>query len=114
QHLAGVVPLVEGVVDVEALVALEADQRLFADVGEDLRHLRLADARLPFEEQGPFQAEGEEDGDAEGTVGDIAPLGEGFYDFIDRPHCDPLWPKRGHGPRFGSTRSAPTAGRGLG
>ncbi len=51
EHLARVVPLVDGGVDVEALVALEADQRRAERRGQDLGHLGLAHAGLALEEQ---------------------------------------------------------------
>ena len=45
EHLARVVPLVDGGVDVQALVALEPDQPRAEGRREDLRELGLADAR---------------------------------------------------------------------
>src|SRR5215204_5776607 len=61
EELAGVVPFVDGLVDVYALVALEADERGFEDAGENFGDLGLADPRLAFQEQWPPQPEGEED-----------------------------------------------------
>src|SRR5215203_894145 len=50
EELAGVVPLVDGLVDVYALVALQADERRLEDAGENFGDLRLTDPRLAFEE----------------------------------------------------------------
>src|SRR5215217_2835415 len=61
EELAGVVPLVDGLVDVYALVALQADERRLEDAGENFGDLGLADPRLAFQEQWPSQLEGEED-----------------------------------------------------
>ncbi len=54
-HLPGVVPLVEGVVDVEALITLQPDQLLPGDGGQDFGDLGLADTRLPLQEQRPTE-----------------------------------------------------------
>jgi hypothetical protein len=51
EELAGVVPLVERLVDVYALVALEAYEGRIEDTGEDLGDLGLADPGLAFEEE---------------------------------------------------------------
>ena len=76
EHLARVVPLVDRRVDVEALVALEADEPGTERRGEDLGELRLADAGLAFEEQRAAELEREEDGRRERAVGDVvAPCG---------------------------------------
>jgi hypothetical protein len=61
EELAGVVPLVDGLVDVYALVALQADERRLEDSGENFGDLGLADPRLAFQEQWPSELEGEED-----------------------------------------------------
>src|SRR5215203_1065911 len=50
EELARVVPLVDGLVDVYALVALQADERRLEDAGENFGDLGLADPRLAFEE----------------------------------------------------------------
>ena len=62
EHLARVVPLVDGRVDVQALVALEPDQPGAERRGEDLGELGLADAGLAFEEQRATELERQEDG----------------------------------------------------
>ena len=51
EQLAGVVPLVDGLGDVDALVALQADQLAAGPAGQHLGHLGLADAGLALEQQ---------------------------------------------------------------
>ena len=53
-HLARIVPLVHSGGYVEAFIALEPDQRPVQRLGEDLGNLRLADARLAFEQIAHF------------------------------------------------------------
>ena len=60
EHLPRVVPLVDGRVDVEALVALEADQPRAQARRQHLGELRLADARLSLEEERTAELQGEE------------------------------------------------------
>jgi hypothetical protein len=61
QELAGVVPLVDGLVDVYALVALEPDQGRVEHPAEDLGHLGLADPGLALKEERLLELEGQED-----------------------------------------------------
>src|SRR5215204_4117095 len=61
EELACVVPLVDGLVDVYALVALQADERCLEDAGENFGDFGLTDPCLAFEEQRPSELEGEED-----------------------------------------------------
>ena len=51
EELARVVPVVERLVDVDALVALQADEARAGRAGERLGDLRLAHARLALDEQ---------------------------------------------------------------
>ena len=73
EHLARVVPLVDRVRDVEALVALEPDEPAAEARGEDLGQLRLADPRLTLEEQRPAELEGQEDGGRQRAVAEVVP-----------------------------------------
>jgi hypothetical protein len=83
QELLGVVPLVDGLADVEALVALEAQELAARPRREDLRDLGLADPRLALQEQRPVQGEREEDDGRELVVGEI-PMGrERRRDLLD-------------------------------
>ena len=76
QHLTRVVPLVDRGADVEALVALQADEPRAEGVREHLGQLGLADARLTLEEDRPTQLEGQEDGRDERPVRHVVTLGE--------------------------------------
>jgi hypothetical protein len=75
-HLARDVPLVRGLGDVEALVALHAQQHRLQRPRQRLGELGLADARLALEEQRPAQRQRQEDGGAEPAVGEIADVRE--------------------------------------
>ena len=86
QELTGVVPLVDGLGDVDAVVALEPDELASGPRGERLGDLGLADARLAFEQQRPLQAEGEEDRGGESDVGEVAVVGECGLDVFDGFH----------------------------
>jgi hypothetical protein len=83
EELAGVVPLVDGLGGVDALVALEPEELAARPPGEDLGHLGLADPRFPFEEQRPAEAQGQEDGRGETLVRQILVAGEGLADLFD-------------------------------
>jgi hypothetical protein len=83
EELPGVVPLVDGLGGVDALVALEAEEVAARPPGEDLGHLGLADAGLPLEEQRPAQAQGQEDGRGEALVRQVVVTGEGLADLFD-------------------------------
>ena len=72
QHLPRVVPLVERGLDVEALVALQADQLGAEQAREHLRELGLADAGVALDEQGLAHLAGEEDRGRDGGLGDVA------------------------------------------
>jgi hypothetical protein len=84
EELARVVPVVEGVVDVDALVALQADEPRAGGGGQRLGDLGLADARLALDQQRLAQLGGEEDGRRQRTVGEIALLGERLADRVRR------------------------------
>jgi hypothetical protein len=71
QQLAGVVPLVDGVGDVEALVALKADQPGAAGARQRLGQLGLADAGLALQEQRLLDRQRQEDGRREAPLGQV-------------------------------------------
>ena len=83
QQLALVVPVVDGVVEVDALVALQADQARALRLGERARHLRLPHARLALEQQRLLQRGGEEDGGGEAPVGEVSHPDQGPLDVLD-------------------------------
>ena len=82
EKLALVVPLVEGGVLVEALVALQADQLARVDGGERLGDLGLADAGLAFEEERPLEEIHQPQRHGQLAVGDIADLGQALGDVL--------------------------------
>src|SRR5487761_346877 len=84
QKLARIIPFVDGVGEVDALVALQADQAGAQHIGHDLGRLRLADAGLALDEQRLFELEGQEDGGREPAVADVAPLAQARLDLVDR------------------------------
>ena len=59
-HLAGVVPLVDGGGDVQPLVTLQPDEAPPEGIGEHLCDLGLADARLALQEQRSLEPERQE------------------------------------------------------
>ena len=83
EHLARVVPLVDGRVDVQPLVALEPDQLRAQRGRQDLGELGLADPGLALEQQRTAQLQREEDGRRERSVGDVVPRPEVVLDGLD-------------------------------
>ena len=71
QDLLRVVPLVEGAVGVEALVALQANQFGVEHARQHLGDVGLADARLSLEQDRLAELRGEHDGQRQRTVGDV-------------------------------------------
>ncbi len=83
-HLARVVPLVGRLRDVEALVALEADQLAPERERHHLADLGLADTRLALEEKGTPHGKREEKRRGEAAIGHVLARGEQGLRFIDR------------------------------
>jgi hypothetical protein len=71
QQLARVVPLVQRLGGIDALVALQADQRRLEHRGERLGRLSLADACLALEQQRLGEAQAEEHRGGEALVGEV-------------------------------------------
>ena len=67
-------------VEVDALVALQADQARARDTGERLRDLGLADAGLALEQQRLLQRGREVDGGGEAAVGEVLLARQRFLD----------------------------------
>ena len=84
QQLARVVPLVDGVRDVEPLVALQPDQPRAGRGRERLRGLGLADARLALEQQRLLEREREEERGREAAVGQVVRRPERRLELVDR------------------------------
>jgi hypothetical protein len=83
EELAGVVPLVDGLGGVDALVALEPEEFAARPPGQDLGHLGLADAGLALEQDRPAQPQGQEDARGEALVRQVLVAGEGLTDLFD-------------------------------
>ncbi len=86
QQLPGVVPLVDGLGGVDALVTLQAHELAARPARQDLRHLGLAHAGLALEQQRTLQAYGEEDRGGEALVGQVVVRGERGADVVDGLH----------------------------
>src|SRR5918997_2322336 len=76
QELPGVVPLVDRLVHVDALVALEPDKGRVQHARQHLRHLRLADPGLALQKERAAQLEGEKDGGGKPLAGQVVALPE--------------------------------------
>jgi hypothetical protein len=69
-------------VDVDALVALQADEPRAGGAGERLRDLGLPHPRLAFDEQRLAELGGEEDRRGQGAVGEVALLAQRLADRV--------------------------------
>mgnify|MGYP001594628643 CR=1 FL=1 len=83
EELARVVPLVDGMGDVQALVALQPDQARTECDCERLRRLRLADAGLAFQQQGLLQREREEERRRQAPIGQVVGSAERRLEIVD-------------------------------
>ena len=72
QELARVVPVVDGLRSVDALVALQPDQLAACPATDHLGDLGLADACLAFEQQWTFQCQRQEHRRRQPVVGQVA------------------------------------------
>ena len=79
----GIVPLVERLGGVDALVALQAHERRVEHRGERLGRLGLADARLALEQQRLRQAHAEEERRGEALVDEVVDVGEPAGERLD-------------------------------
>jgi hypothetical protein len=82
EQLARVVPVVQRLVDVDALVALQADQLRARRERERLRNLGLPDAGLALDEQRQAQLGGQEDRRGQRAVGEVALLAQRLADRV--------------------------------
>jgi hypothetical protein len=89
EQLTLVVPVVDGVVEVDPLMALEPDQARAGRRGERPRDLRLADARLPLQQQRLLEGDRQVDGGREAPVGEVALPDQRPLDVLDgaEPHA---------------------------
>ena len=71
QQLGRIVPLVQGLTLLQAVVALQAQELALQDPGECLGKLSLAHARLTLQQQGALQFEGQKDSCGQAAVGKV-------------------------------------------
>ncbi len=71
-ELLRVVPLVEGAVGIEPLVALKADELGLEDVGEGFGHLGLSHSGFSLEEDGLLKRKRKVEGGGQRPVGDVS------------------------------------------
>ena len=83
QQLARVVPLVDGVRDVEALVALQADQPGAERARERLGQLGLADPGLALQQQRLLDRQRQEEGRREPPLGQVGLREERVLELVD-------------------------------
>jgi hypothetical protein len=76
QQLAGVVPFVDRLADVDAVVALDPQEGTAGPPGQDLGDLGLADPGLTLEQEWSGQGDGQEDGGGQAFVGEVPVLRE--------------------------------------
>ena len=82
-ELPGVVPLVDGVGDVESFVALQPDEIGLERCGDRSGQRGLPDAGLSFDKQRPTEPKRQEEGDGEAVVGDVVLRGQALLQFLD-------------------------------
>ena len=84
EQLLLVVPLVQRLGLVEALVALEPDQPGAGDLGDRLGELGLADAGRSLDQDRLLEPVGEEDHTGDAGVREVVGAAETFGDVVDR------------------------------
>src|SRR6202035_3523154 len=83
QKLPRVVPLIDGVSQVDALVALEADQPRAQHVSHHLCRLGLANAGLTLDEERLLELQGQKDRGCEGSIADVVAVAKPLLDVLD-------------------------------
>ena len=110
EQLPLVVPLIEGLAGVDTLVALQPVQGRVQQIGQGLRRLGLAHARLAFKQDGLWQPDGQEQRGGQPDVGKVVVAVERRDQGLDvgnppldvflragagrRAHCAPSSPAR--------------------
>ncbi len=84
EDLPRVVPLVDRALEIEALVALEPDQRAIEHRGQHLGDLGLADAGLALEEERLAETQREEHRGGETAIRHVVRGPQPLRDFVDR------------------------------
>ena len=92
QELGRVVPFVQGLALLQAVVALQADQAAFQHLGKRLGQRRLSHAGLALQQQRALQLERQEHGRGQPPVGKIAHALQGRHQGVDGGQR-----RRGHG-----------------
>src|SRR5258707_15674558 len=69
---------------VDAFIALQADEPRAQHAGHHLRSLGLTDARLAFDEEGLGELQGEEDRRRKAAIADVLALAKPLLDVLDR------------------------------
>jgi hypothetical protein len=77
QQLPGVVPFVDRLADVDAVVALDPQEGTARPPGQDLGDLGLADPGLALQQEWSGKRDGQEDGGGQALVGEVPVLLEG-------------------------------------
>ncbi len=83
-NLPGVVPFVNGVMHIQALVTLQTDESRPQYIRHHFSDLGFSDAGLALEKKRAAQLMGQENRGRQPSVGDIKPLAEGRLQFVDR------------------------------
>src|SRR5260370_2563465 len=83
EQLPRVVPLIHGVREVDARVALQAGEARGEHLGHDLGGLGLADTGFALDEQRLLELQRQEDGRGETAIADVAALAEAPLDIVD-------------------------------
>ena len=83
EQLPGIVPLVDGVGEVDALVTLKSDQARPEHLGHHFGGLSLADSGLSFYEERLLELEREEDRRRQTAIADVSALAEASLDIVD-------------------------------
>jgi hypothetical protein len=109
-HLARIVPFVDGGRDVEPFIALQPDQLAAEGLGQDLRDLRLADAGFAFQKQRPAKAERQMQRGRERPVRDVTAVAQQNFGRVDGLGQGGCW----HGCGLSFRRGPLTGGLGIG
>jgi hypothetical protein len=81
--LAGVIPLVESLAGIEALIALETDEVGLQNLRQNLGYFRLTNAGFALEKERSTQAQAEKRRDRQATIGYVAGAGERGHNRFD-------------------------------
>src|SRR5581483_4639373 len=85
EQLASIVPLIERLVGVNALVALEADQLAPEHRGKDFCKFRFADSNLSLEEDGSLKGHRHKHRRRQSAVREVIAPAQRFGKFLDGP-----------------------------